>query len=111
MKTCLILGATGFIGGHIARAAAARGWQVRALRRDPNSVGAIGDVPVEWVTGDLNRRASLSQAMRGCRVVFHSAGAYPHGTRQIERAVQGALEQMRNVIAAARDVNDDRLAG
>jgi dihydroflavonol-4-reductase len=109
MKTCLILGATGFIGGHIARAAAARGWRVRALRRDPNSVGAIGDVPVEWVTGDLNRRASLSQAMRGCRVVFHSAGVYPHGTRQIERDVQSALEQMRNVIVAARDVSLDRL--
>ncbi len=109
MKTCLVLGATGFIGGHIAREAAARGWHVRALRRDPNSVGAIGEVPVEWVTGDLNQRASLSQAMRGCAVVFHSAGAYPHGTRHIDRDVQSALEQMRNVIGAAREVNLDRL--
>ena len=33
MKTCLVLGATGFIGGQIAREAVARGWQVRALRR------------------------------------------------------------------------------
>jgi dihydroflavonol-4-reductase len=109
MKTCLVLGATGFIGGHIAREAAARGWQVRALRRDPNAVGAIGDVTVEWVTGDLNDRSALTEAMRGCDVVFHSAGAYPHGTRQIDRDVQSALAQMRNVIAAARDTNPDRL--
>src|SRR5512136_1747402 len=98
MKTCLVLGATGFIGGHIAREAAARGWQVRALRRDPNAVGAIGDVNVAWVTGDLNDRSALNAAMRGCDVVFHSAGAYPHGTHAIDRDVQSALVQMRNVI-------------
>jgi dihydroflavonol-4-reductase len=109
MKTCLVLGATGFIGGHIAREAAARGWQVRALRRDPTAVGAIGDVNVEWVTGDLANRSSLIAALRGCDVVFHSAGAYPHGTRQIDRDVQSALDQLRNVIAAARETKPDRL--
>ncbi len=109
MKTCLVLGATGFIGGHIAREAAARGWQVRALRRNSQAVGAIGDVKVEWITGDLTDRSSLLAAMRGCDVVFHSAGAYPHGTRQIDRDVQSALSQMRNVIEVARETKLDRL--
>lgn len=109
MKTCLVLGATGFIGGHIAREAAARGWHVRALRRNPQAVGAIGDVSVEWVNGDLNDRSSLLAAMRDCQVVFHSAGAYPHGTRAIDRDVQSALAQMRNVIEIARDAKPDRL--
>ena len=109
MKACLVLGATGFIGGHIAREAAARGWQVRALRRTPTAVGAIGDVTVEWISGDLNDQASLLAAMRGCDVVFHSAGAYPHGTRTIDRDVQSALAQMRNVIDAARKAKPDRL--
>ncbi len=109
MKTCLVLGATGFIGGHIAREAAARGWQVRALRRNPTAVGAIGDVPVEWVSGDLSNRSSLVEAMRGCQVVFHSAGAYPHGTRQIERDVQSAQEQMQHVLEAARATQPERL--
>ncbi len=109
MKTCLVLGATGFIGGHIAREAAMRGWQVRALRRNPNFTGAIGDVGVEWMTGNLDDRSSLNEAMRGCDVVFHSAGAYPHGSRQIDRAVQSALTQMRNVIEATREAKPDRL--
>lgn len=109
MKTCLVLGATGFIGGHIARAAAARGWQVRALRRDPKAVGAIGDVNVDWVNGDLNDQSALTAALRGCEVVFHSAGAYPHGTRQIDRDVQSALAQLRNVIEVARETKPDRL--
>jgi dihydroflavonol-4-reductase len=109
MKTCLVLGATGFIGGHIVREAAARGWQVRALRRTPNFVGAIGDVSVEWITGNLDDRSSLIEAMRGCDVIFHSAGAYPHGTRQIDRDVQCALMQTRNLIEAARSTQPDRL--
>jgi dihydroflavonol-4-reductase len=109
MKTCLVLGATGFIGGHIAREAAARGWHVRALRRNPNFVGAIGDLNVEWITGDLNDRLALTAAMRGCDVVFHSAGAYPHGTHAIDRDVQSALAQLRNVMEAARDTKPDRL--
>ena len=109
MSTCLVLGATGFIGGHIAREAAARGWQVRALRRDPQAVGAIGDVNVEWVSGDLNDQSALVAAMRGCNVIFHSAGAYPHGTRAIDRAVQDARAQLRNVIEAARETKPDRL--
>ncbi len=109
MKTCLVLGATGFIGGHIAREAAARGWHVRALRRDPNAVGAIGDVKVEWVTGNLDDRSSLLAALRGCEVVFHSAGAYPHGMHAIDRDVQSALVKMRNVFAAVREAQPDRL--
>ena len=109
MKTCLVLGATGFIGGHIARGAVARGWQVRALRRNPNFFGAIGDVNVEWVTGNLEDRATLMEAMHGCSVIFHSAGAYPHGTRQIDRDVQRALAQTSNVIEAARITQPDRL--
>jgi dihydroflavonol-4-reductase len=109
MKTCLVLGATGFIGGHIAREAVARGWHVRALRRKPDFVGAIGDMNVEWVTGNLDDGAMLIEAMRGCDVVFHSAGAYPHGTRQIDRDVQSALAQTRHVIDAARIAQPDRL--
>ena len=109
MKTCLVLGATGFIGGHIAREAAAHGWRVRALRRRPDFVGAIGDVNVEWTTGNLDDRSALIDAMRGCDAIFHSAGAYPHGARQIDRAVQRALKQMRNVIEAARIAQPDRL--
>jgi len=109
MKTCLVLGATGFIGGHIAREAVARGWHVRALRRKPDFVGAIGDIAVEWITGNLDDRSALIEAMRGCSVIFHSAGAYPHGTRQIDQNVQSALVQTRNVIDAVRITQPDRL--
>ena len=109
MTTCLVLGATGFIGGQIARSAVAHGWPVRALRRDPKAVGAIGDLAIDWISGDLNDRASLIAAMRGCNVVFHSAAAYPHSARNIERYVTAAVDQMLNLLEAARESKIERL--
>ena len=52
--TCLILGATGFIGGQIARAALARGWQVSGVRRSPDAVGDLAGLPIRWLQADLN---------------------------------------------------------
>ncbi len=109
MTTCLVLGATGFIGGQIARAALARGWHVRALRREPDAVGAIGDLQPDWISGNLNDPASLQAAMRGCEVVFHAAAAYPHSAKKIDQHVQAAVQQMRTVLAAAREAQVERL--
>ena len=115
----LVLGATGFIGGHIARAALARGWRVRALRRRPDAVGAIGDVAgqIEWIQGELPFQTfevsqdleGLREAMRGCDVVFHAAAAYPHTARDIAGWVRRSVMQMRAVLAAASDAGVRRL--
>jgi len=106
---CCILGATGFIGGQIARAALAWGWQVRGLRRRPNAVGAIGDLDIEWVSGDLADPASLVAAMRGCPLVFHAAGYYPHRARDVWETVRHGVTGMRNVLAAAATARVKRL--
>jgi dihydroflavonol-4-reductase len=106
---CCVLGATGFIGGQIARAAAAQGWRVRGLRRRPDAVGAIGDVEIEWVSGDLADPASLVGAMRGCPLVFHAAGYYPHRARDVRETTRHAVTGMRNVLAAAATAGVKRL--
>lgn len=97
----LVLGATGFIGGQIARAALEAGWTVRALRRRPNAVGALGDVAnqVEWTPGSLNS-ATLSEAMSGCDVVFHAAAFYAERTKDVTGSVQRGVTEMRHVLAA-----------
>lgn len=109
MVKCLILGATGFIGGQIARAAFAHGWQVRGLRRRPDAVGDLGDLAVEWVEGDLGNCAALVTAMLGCEIVFHCAGAYPHEAKEIAHSTAAAVSEMRNVLAAAREAGVRRL--
>ena len=106
---CCVLGATGFIGGQIARAAVARGWQVRGLRRRPHATGAVGDLEVEWVSGDLADPASLVAAMRGCPLVFHAAAYYPHRARDVWDTVRHGVTGMRNVLAAASAAGVKRL--
>src|SRR4051795_6985549 len=73
MATCLITGATGFLGGHLAEAAAARGWAVRALARPTSDVSLLARPGIEVVRGDLSDPASLPAALAGVEVVFHAA--------------------------------------
>src|SRR5262245_48431770 len=69
----LVLGATGFIGGQIARALLERGYIVRALRRSSSSTLAIDGLPIEFAYGDLRDRRALVAAMRGVEAVCHAA--------------------------------------
>lgn len=106
---CLVLGATGFIGGQVARAAVERGWRVRGLRRRPDAEGAVGDLPIEWVSGDLADVVSLVTAMRGCPLVFHCAGYYPYRGHNIQETVRHGVTGMRHVLTAAATARVKRL--
>lgn len=97
-----ILGATGFIGGQIARAACQADLEVHALRRRPDAVGAIGDLSVVWHPGDLSDPVTLQAAMQGCEILFHAAASAPQTERSIPRAVRQGVQEMRNVLSAAR---------
>jgi nucleoside-diphosphate-sugar epimerase len=73
----LVTGATGFTGGHLARALAGRGYAVRALVRDPARAEPLSQSPgIEPVAGTLEDRASLDRAARGVDVVYHIAAIY-----------------------------------
>jgi len=109
MTTILILGATGFIGGHIGLAALERGWTVRALRRSPDPAGPLEAAPVEWFTGSLDAPASLDQPMRSVDFVFHAAAYYPKTGRHVLRHVAYAVQQTRHVLEALRRASSPRL--
>jgi len=108
-RRCCVLGATGFLGGQITRVVHRQGWKIRGMRRRRNAVGAIGDLSIEWVSGDLSDTASLLAAMRGCPLVFHAAGYYPRRTRDSGEAVRHGVMGMRNVLAAASTAGVRRL--
>lgn len=107
----LVLGATGFIGGHIAKAAHEAGWHVRGLRRDANSTGHIGNLDIEWFTGNLIDLDSLKRALHEVEIIFHAAGYYP--TRKEKRShldqVNYAYKQIEMVIQAASSAGARRL--
>ncbi len=71
----LVTGATGFTGGHLARALAGRGYAVRALVRKPAET-RLREAGIDVVAGDLEDRASLDRAVRDVDVVYHIAAIY-----------------------------------
>ena len=105
----LVLGATGFIGGQIARAASGAGLEVHGLRRRPGSIGSTAGIDLAWHDGDLADRASLLAAMRGCEVVFHAAAYYPYSDRDTRAAVEKARAEIGVVLEAARVAGVRRL--
>jgi dihydroflavonol-4-reductase len=72
----LVTGATGFTGGHLVRALAAQGHDVRALVRDAASSVELARSRVARVVGDLRDPAALASATADVDVVYHIAAIY-----------------------------------
>ncbi len=72
MKT-LVVGANGFLGGHVVRALVGAGREVRVMVRRTSRTVNIEGLPVECVFGDLLDPKSIDQALGGCDVVYNCA--------------------------------------
>jgi dihydroflavonol-4-reductase len=74
----LVTGATGFTGGHLARALAAAGHDVSALVRDRAAEPAadLARAGITPVSGDLLDPSTLTAAAAGVEVVYHLAAIY-----------------------------------
>lgn len=94
-RRVLVLGASGGIGGELARQLSHAGWQVLALRR---SLGAQAEQreAIAWVRGDAMNRQDVLNAARGCQVIVHAVN--PPGYRHWGERV---LPMVDNTIAAA----------
>lgn len=78
------------------------GHEARVAFRDERRLARLGSLEYEPVQADLFDRAALRRAVRGCEVLFHSAGFV--GSRPAERAWQiNALGPRRAVEAAAAE--------
>jgi len=72
----LVTGATGFVGGAVARALVRAGVDVRVLARSQSDTQNLSGLPVERVEGDLLNPASLRTALAGCQQLYHVAAYY-----------------------------------
>lgn len=95
-KTMLILGATGGIGGEVAKAALRRGWAVRALNRHAQRM-ASDPRGIEWIQGDAMNEADVIAAAKGVEVIVHAVNppAYKNWALWV-------LPMLRNTLSAAR---------
>ena len=94
IKTALVLGATGGVGGEVARKLVRYGWRVLALNRNPGAAPAIEGI--EWVAGDAMVRADVVGAAQGAALIVHAVN--PPGYKDWDKLV---LPMIENTIAAA----------
>jgi len=93
IRTALITGATGGVGGAVAEALLRHGWRVRALTRRP-----VADRSgIAWIQGDAMRPEDMQRAAQGADILFH--GANPPGYRNWRGL---AIPMLRNAITAAK---------
>jgi nucleoside-diphosphate-sugar epimerase len=72
----MVTGATGFTGGHLARALLRRGYEVRALVRTAAKGEALRRDGIQTVPGDVVNLEDVRRAAEGCDVVYHIAAIY-----------------------------------
>ena len=82
MATVAITGSNGFVGGNIAKVLQLAGHNVIGLVRSPQ----LRPLPWQTVTVDLSQTASITDALRGCDAVVHSAIANDFNRLQEDRA-------------------------
>ena len=98
-RLVVMFGGSGFVGRYIAQALLAQGARVRFAERDPKRAwflkpqGNLGQT--QFVTADITRPESVSQAVRGADAVINLVGVLKGNFRKIH--VDGA----RNVAEAA----------
>jgi nucleoside-diphosphate-sugar epimerase len=97
-RTALVLGASGGIGGEVARRLLSEGWTVRAMHRDPDRVRRSAKAPdLVWMRGDAMNAADVAAAAAGAAVIVHAVN--PPAYRNWGELV---LPMLDNTIAAAR---------
>ncbi|MDA2918470.1 SDR family oxidoreductase [Desulfobacterota bacterium AH_259_B03_O07] len=97
----LVTGATGFIGSHIARKLVEGGEKVKILLRKTSRTLNIDDIDAERVYGDVLDTDSLKEALKGCEMLFHTAGFVSFRKADYQRMYDVNVKGTANVLNAA----------
>ena len=105
----LVTGATGFLGAAVVRALLADSQRVRAFVRARSDRQNLAGLDVEIAEGDLNDRASLAAAARGCAAVFHVAADYRLWVADPAPMYRANVDGSVNVLDAAAAAEVERV--
>ena len=106
-----ITGATGFIGGEVARLLRERGDEVRALVRNPARAATLEELGCTLVSGDLTDGAAIQKGMTGCDGVIHGAAVYEVGIPKSARPAmfEANVKGTERVLGAALELKIPRV--
>ena len=99
-----VTGATGFVGGRVARQLVDAGHQVVALVRDPEKAGELASLGVTLHRGDLTDKESMRAPMQGVDGVFHIGGWLKIGARDKSDAERVNVQGTRNVLELMKEL-------
>lgn len=105
----LVTGATGFVGGAVARALVHRGIEVRVMARAGADLQNLQGLAVERVEGDLRDQPSLRHALTGCRQLYHVAAHYALWAKDPSIFYDVNVTGTKSLLEAARDVGTGRI--
>jgi dihydroflavonol-4-reductase len=105
----LVTGATGHIGNVVVRELLIRGKKVRAFVLPGEDLSPLNGLDIEIVEGNVLDPASLSEAMKGVRTVYHLAGMISIMPGEYEKMHRVNVNGTKNVLAAARKARVKRL--
>lgn len=71
MTEVLVTGATGFLGGYVARRLAKLGWRVTGMGRSLSAGRDLAEAGIAFVPGDLRDADAVHAACKGQRYVLH----------------------------------------
>ena len=104
MAKYFVTGATGFIGGCVARQLVAAGHDVVAIARNPESARDLESIGVDVRRGDITDPDSLRGLMAGVDGVFHIAGWYKIGSKDPSEGERLNVAGTRNVLTAMKEL-------
>lgn len=100
-----LTGATGFVGGEVARQLRTAGHEVIALVRAPSKAQELAQLGCQLAPGDVTDKESMRAPMTGVDGVFHIAGWYKLGAKDSSPGVKVNIDGTRNVLEVMRDLN------
>lgn len=99
-----LTGATGFVGGRVARRLVEAGHEVVTLARTPARAEDLTRLGVAVHQGDITDRESLRTPMASADGVFHIAAWYKVGARDTSQADRINVGGTRNVLEVMREL-------
>lgn len=99
-----VTGATGFVGGRVARMLKAAGHDVIAVVRSPKKAKDLAALGITLHQGDVTDKESMRAPMQGVDGVYHIAGWYKIGTKDKSEGVKINVEGTRNVLELMKEL-------
>ncbi|HZM22343.1 MAG TPA: NAD-dependent epimerase/dehydratase family protein [Anaerolineales bacterium] len=99
-----VTGATGFVGGALAKKLREAGHEVHASVRSLEKAGELQAIGVKLFKGDVTDKESMREAMTGVDGVFHVAGWYKIGVKDKSDGERVNIQGTRNVLELMQEL-------